>query len=325
MKRYSILSITLFSILLSCHEEEYEPATITFYPTLAAELTEPAEGTPGQSATITLLTSRVMLEASQVNVRIKGNGAGYGNSYLTNPPQLEPGVVTITVPRGENSASFTFTPKADGVSECTGYNYEFEITGASKSIKSIGQSVFTMAVEDSSPGIYDFDFEDCNTSPVGMTEVAAGGPDVMQALTWACTSFGYPDETTRALEANAFSKGDGTSNAYLITDVIDATQLNGLCVSAVVYSRFTGAGVIRFLYSTTYSGTGNPEADGVVWNEMTTINADLPVAGSRVWKLVSEVLPDIAADEVYIAIQYKGGTTGSASNWRVDELKIKGF
>jgi hypothetical protein len=323
MKKYTITTFILvtLSILLSCKEEGFEQATVTFYPTLAGALAEPEVGI-GASATITLLTSRVMVETSQVNVKISGNGAGYGYSFITNPPQLEPGIITLTIPKGENATSFSFAPVSDGISECTGYNYSFEIVGGSKAINSIGRSTFSMFVNDNSPGIFDFHFEDCNTSPVGLTEWKPAS--AMQANTWGCTSFGYPTENTRALEANAFSKGAGTSNAYLITPVIDVSDLNGLRISAFIYSRFAGLGKINFLYSSTYSGTGDPEADGVEWTEISEINNAMPVAGSQAWKAVGAVLSGLS-DQIYIAIQYEGGTTGSASNWRIDELKIKGY
>lgn len=311
-------------ILFSCREEDFKPATVTFYPTLAGTLVEPEDGT-GASATITVVASRVLSETSQVNIRIRGNGAGYGYSYVTNPPQLTPGVVTLTIPQGENTASFSFAAKADGISECNGYFYEFEIIGGSKSINSIGQKLYNMFVTDSSPGIIDYHFEDCNTTPVGMTEVRPAGDNVMQAATWACTSFGYPNDNTRALEANAFSKGAGISNAYLVTPAIDASNLDGICINAQVYSRFTGSGEIKFLYSTNYSGTGDPQAEGVVWTELTAINNTLPAAGSRVWTSVNATVNNLEADDVYVAIQYVGGTTTSASSWRIDDLKIKGF
>jgi hypothetical protein len=316
--------ITAMLILFSCREEDYKAATVSFYPTLAGELVEPAEGT-GTTANIEVRTSRVLAETSQVNIRISGNGAGYGYSYITNPPQVTPGVVTLTIPAGENSASFSFAAKSDGISECNGYFYEFEIVGGSKSINSVGQDRFSMFVTDSSPGLYDYDFEDCNTSPVGLTEVRASGDNVMTANVWGCTAFGYPDDATRALEANAFSKGAGTANAYAVTPAIDASNLDGICVSAFVYSRFTGNGEIKFLYSVNYSGTGDPEAEGVLWVEMPTINSNLPAAGSRVWTAVNAVISELDADQIYVAIQYKGGTTSSASSWRIDELQIKGF
>jgi hypothetical protein len=325
MKNSIYLIILTISLLLSCSEEDFQPATITFYPTLAASAQEPEEG-EGVATTVRLKTSRVLNETSQVNIRIKGNGAGYGYSYVTNPPQLQPGIITLTIPEGENETSFTFAPVSDGISECTGYSYEFTIEGASKAIKSIGQGKFMMEVTDTTPGILDFDFEDCNPSlPTGVTEVKAAGETVMQANSWGCTTFGYPNDNTRAVEANAFGKGAGTSNAYLMFEPIDVTELNGFCISAVVYSRFTGAGQIKFLYSTTYSGTGNPEAEGVVWNEIPSMNQNLPAAGSRAWKAVNATLENIDGNTVYVAVQYKGGTTSSASNWRIDEFQVKGF
>lgn len=328
MKIYSLKYLLLLfagSVILSCSEEDFQPATVTFYPTLAASAQEPEEG-EGLPTTIYLKTSRVLNETSQVNIRIKGNGAGYGYSYVTNPPQLEPGIITLTIPEGENETSFSFAPVSDGISECTGYSYEFTIEGANNSIKSIGQGKFMMKVTDTTPGLLDFDFENCVSAiPAGTTEVRAEGENVMQANTWGCTSFGFPNDNTRAIEANAFGKGAGTSNSYLMFNAIDISDLNGFCISAVVYSRFSGAGQIKFLYSTNYSGTGNPEASGVVWNEIPTMNQNLPAAGSRVWKAVNATIEDVGGNTVYVAVQYKGGTTSSASNWRIDEFQVKGF
>lgn len=315
--------ITAMLILFSCREEDYKAATVSFYPTLEARLVEPEDGV-SPTTTVYLKASRVMTKDSQVNIRISGNGAGYGYSYITNPPQLNPGIVTLTIPAGENSASFDFAAKNDGVPECYGYFYEFEVVGGSNDINSVGNGVFKMFVDE--PGIIDYEFEDCATLPVGMTEQRASGDGVMQATMWGCTSSGYPESApTRALEANAFGKGAGASNAYLVTPMIDASLFDGICISAAVYSRFTGAGEIKFLYSTNYSGTGDPEADGVIWNEITSLNKQLPSAGSRVWKLVNGEVPDLGGDQVYVAIQYVGGTASSASSWRIDDLKINGL
>ncbi|CAN0475989.1 unnamed protein product, partial [Phaeothamnion confervicola] len=154
------------------------------------------------------------------------------------------------------------------------------------------------------------------------TEHVVSGPS-----TWGCSGFGFPDEASSntCREANAFNKG-GTvgSNSYLITtNPIDGTQYNNLYVSAQVYSRFTGNGGIKFLYSINYSGTGDPEADGVTWTELTTINELLPAAGTQDWKGVAQFIENIGDEPVYIAIQHAGGTTSSSSSWRIDDFSIK--
>lgn len=319
-KLYSIVSLIVFSFLVSC-EEVYDPATISFYPILNAAGVEPDQDVAGLPLTVVLRTSRVLLEDSKVNIRIEGNGPGYGSSYTTFPPQLEPGVVTLTVPRGEVETSFTFTPKNDGEFTPIDYRYTFTIDEIDNEIKSIGQKYFNMLVTDNTAA---FLFEDFSACPgTNFTERIATG-----VSTWGCSGFGYPDDaqTNMCREANAFNKGGTTaSNSYLvITNPVHGTEYNNLYISAQVYSRFTGAGGIKFVYSTNYSGTGNPEADGVTWTELSKINAALPAAGTQSWKGVAELLEDIGDEDVYIAIRHAGGTTASSSSWRIDDFSIKG-
>lgn len=320
LKTYCIVSLFAFAFLFSC-EEDYDPATITFYPSLNATGVEPDENVAGLPLTVILRTSRVLAEDSKVNIRIEGNGAGYGNSYTTFPPQLEPGVVTVTVPRGEVEASFTFTPKNDSEFVPTDYHYTFTIDEIDNEIKSIGQKEFNMTVTDNTAAFF---FENFSTCPgINFTERVASG-----VSTWGCSGFGYPDEASSnsCREANAFNKG-GTSgsNSYLvITNPIHGTDYDNLYISAQVYSRFTGAGGIRFVYSTNYSGTGNPEADGVTWTELTEITEALPAAGTQEWKGVAQFIENIGDEDVYIAIQHAGGTTASSSSWRIDDFSIKG-
>jgi hypothetical protein len=315
---YSKIFFLLF-IVFSC-SEEYEQATITFYPNLAAKVSEPGAGETATPYTVELITSRVLADESKVNIRIEGNGSGYGHSYATYPPQLEPGIITLTVPAGENKTSFTFTPMYDGVVEVSDYHYRFVIDQWSAAIKSVGQDVFTFTVTE--PPLFAETFNECSGSPSTFVERIVDG--AMAATTWGCTDFGYPAETTKATEANAYGKGAGTSNSYLVLkDPLEGTLFDELIVSMKVYSRFTGAGALKIKYSTNYPGTGNPEADGVTWTEIGGTTAQLPAAGSRIWNDVTGSITGIGDEDVYIAFQYVGGTTSSASNWRVDDFTIK--
>ncbi len=323
MQKIIVTSFVALAFLLSC-TDEYEQATITFYPALEAASIEPAVGEQGTPYRVELITSRILAQESQVNIRIEGNGAGYGNSYLTNPPPLQPGLITLTIPANTSTASFTFTPLNDGVVEVNDYTYRFTIAETSNSIRSVGQDVFTFKVTE--PPLFAAAFNTCSGSPAGFVERIV--PGALPAATWACTDFGYPNETTKAIEANAFNKGNGVSNAYLILqEPLDGTDFNELFISMRVYSRFSGAGQLRLKYSTNYSGTGNPEAEGVVWTEVPGSTALLPNAGSRVWTDVEGSISGIADEQVYIAFQFSGaiGNTGSSSssNWRIDDLNIK--
>lgn len=325
MKRFINLfflpaGFVLMSFLFSCDSEDFEPATITFYPTLATEVDEPAGDVIGQNVTITLRTSRVLIEDSQVNIRIEGNGAGYGNSYTTDPPQLQPGIVTLTIPRGEASATFTFTPKNDDIFVPTDYHYTFTLVESSNAIKSFGQKQFALKVKDSTVPFFLEEFPTCPGTK--FTERIGGGSGVS---TWGCSGFGYPDEAQANMcrEANAYNKGgSGACNTYLVSQVIDGTQYNEIYINAFVYSRFAGNGGISFKYSTNYDGTGNP--DEATWINLDEINRNLPVAGSQVWKSVGQMIYNLPDGPVYIAVHHQGGSTTSSSSWRIDNVSIKG-
>jgi hypothetical protein len=319
--RFVVCSLIVFAFLFSCEEERYEAATITFYPTFNATGVEPAVGVAGSPTTVTLKTSRRLIEDSQVNIRIEGNGVGYGSSYTTNPPQLEPGVVTLTIPKGEVQASFTFIPRNDQLFVPTNYQYTFTIDQTSNEIRSIGQKHFNLVVEDNTQAFFSENFNVCPGTK--FTERLVAG----SVSTWGCSTFGYPSETTSTREANAFGKGGTTAcNSYLVMSApIDGNNYSTLYISALVYSRFTGSGEIKFVYSSNYSGTGDPEAAGVTWTELSEINTNLPAAGTQVWKPLAHSLNDVPASDIYIAIQHKGGVTTSSSSWRIENFEIKGF
>lgn len=66
------------------------------------------------------------------------------------------------------------------------------------------------------------------------------------------------------------------------------------------------------------------ECLGVVWNELSEINANLPAAGTQVWKPVAQFVQPVPASNIYIAIQHKDGVTTSSSSWRIENFEIKG-
>lgn len=91
-----------------------------------------------------------------------------------------------------------------------------------------------------------------------------------------------------------------------------------------VESYYTGAGTLSVKYSNTYSGTGSPEAEGVTWTELKALNDELPAIGSRKWVQVDGLIENVSGEKFYIAIQYKGAQSASASSWQIDDLEIKG-
>lgn len=322
IKSHLIAAAFLTLTFLAGCEEEYEQVTVTFYPKLESTSSEPAIDAVGTPTTVVLRASRVLATDSKVNVRIQGNGAGYGNSYVTSPPQLEPGIITLTIPRGEVETTFTFTPKNDNVFIPTDYQYSFIIEATSDDIKSVGQQTYKMTVTDNTAGFVDEKFATCPSTT--FTERIVGD----SPSTWACSGFGSPDEvqTNNCMEANAYGDGGTTGcNTYLILNQpIDGAAYTNLYISVDVYSRFTGNGGISFKYSTNYSGTGDPEAEGVTWAPLEELNSKIPAAGSQKWTNATTLIEPPAAGPIYIAVHHAGGTTTSSSSWRVDNFSIKG-
>jgi hypothetical protein len=325
LKPYILVGFLSLLWLLSCDDEDYEQSTITFYPTLEAASSEPAAGVQAAPIHVVMRTSRVLATESQVNIRIEGAGAGYGYSYVTLPAMLEPGVLTLTMPAGEAETSFDFIPRNDGIFVPTDYHYEFKITETSNAIKSVGQGTFRVTVKDNTTPFQAYYFDECENMPAGFREERAG-ENVMQANVWGCSDFGYPNDSKYVSEANAYNKG-GTfpSNSYFImTTPINADNYSQLFIGAMAYSRHPGLGELKFRYSTNYTGTGNPEAEGVVWTDFTKINEALPEAGSQEWIPVSELFAS-PGGTIYIAIQFVGGTTASSASWRIDNIELKGI
>lgn len=312
--------VLLTGFFLACEDEKFEPATITFYPNLQATTEEPNEGELAAAYTVTLKTSRVLLEESQVNIRISGNGAGYGYSYVTEPAQLEPGLITLTLQRGQSDVSFKFTPMFDGLFEPRNYAYTFAIESYSHSIRSTGQKHFSMQVEDNTKPFVSINFDAVNLN--GFTEQKVVGPQYMTSNVWASFSSNH---TSGYAEGNAYNKGSGTSNAYLVLNTpIDGNQYSVIYVQANVQSYFSGNGTVKFKYSTNYSGTGDPEAGGTIWHDLPDFNNNLPEPGSKVWKTLGSLIENFGNSQVYIAVQHTGGSGSSSSSWRIDDFIIKG-
>ena len=327
IKRSTLALAAAIGLLMGCDGNDYDGVTVTFYSSLAGQMNEPEINKSVDPVLITLKTSRILWEDSQVNVRIEGNGAGYGYSYATQPAMLEPGIITLTIPAGESTASFTFQPINDGVFEPFDYDYTFHIDQTNGLIESVGQANYSMKVIDSTEPFVAFDFENCPTNFSQFTEEIVEGGGVMAATSWKCYTLNNAnkdDASTGAIMANAYGRGNGTSNSYLVFPAIDGERYSTVYLSMIVKSLHSGAGNVRVVYSTNYKGTDNPEAEGVIWMEMADLNGMLPGGGSIKWTPVEGLIRGIDGGKLYIAIQYKGGQSASASDWLFDDVQLKG-
>jgi len=317
-----IFFLSLLCLAASCDEDK---ASFSIQPSLGFESTATnLSETNAGGVRVNLVSNARFTEPVTVTLTITNVGqVQYGVDYTTEPA-ASGSTLTLTIDADNETPGFFVYP-TPGTDEVRKVLFEISsIVGSGLQLaqaSAITHSLSILKVTEPQT-IVSYAFEDCQTAPVGPTERIVAG--AMTASTWLCTSFGYPDETTRATEANAFGKGSGTSNAYLVFPAIDGNTFNELTISMLVYSRFTGSGDIKVRYSSNYSGDGDPEAAGVTWTDLETLNNQLPADGSRVWTTVTGTITDVSGANFYVAIQYIGATSSSASNWRIDNLEIKG-
>ncbi|RFP63934.1 T9SS C-terminal target domain-containing protein [Hymenobacter lapidiphilus] len=168
-----------------------------------------------------------------------------------------------------------------------------------------------------------YDFNAC-TSP---TALADGWVQysVAGAQTWACTTFGRnptdPSSTApypNAVQMNGFAGGGNVANEdWLISPALNLTSTTFPLFSYWSRTAFNGP-VLRLLVSTTYSGTGNPNASGVTW---TDLSADFPAQNSNRWQYDYLDLSAYKQSGVYVAFVYNS-TTNAAARWSVDDVVL---
>lgn len=165
------------------------------------------------------------------------------------------------------------------------------------------------------------DFETCSDFeiPVGFIEEFVTGSKTDRG--WGCRPFGRDGGT--GVQASAFGGEDGDDNAWLIMDPIDADAFGEISINFWMESFFSGPGEIKVLYSSDYSGSGDPQV-GATWTELADVTAELPAGGSQVFTEVTTAPCDMSGSSVYIAFQYVGGSSSASSSWTLDDLTVTG-
>lgn len=320
--RYFIFLFGLFGVVIACDDDDTFSITPAIgFGAITGEISESSEA--GKS--VTFYTNTTVTEPITLTIKVTNVGeVAYGTDYTTLPAPVD-NVITFTInPDEENPSFWVYPVEREGSPAVRKVNFEITaIAGGNVSLTETQARYYQLQITKNTELVHAA-FEDCNGDPVDFTEQIATG--AMTASTWGCTNFGYSPvsdtEYTIGVEANAFGKGTGTSNAYLVSPAVEGGDYSSLVVSLMVYSRYTGSGNISIKYSSNYSGTGDPEASGVTWTELTSANAGLPAAGSQIWNKVTGTIDNAGGKTFYIAVQYIGGTTASASNWRIDNFIV---
>ncbi|MCS6781789.1 MAG: choice-of-anchor J domain-containing protein [Gloeomargarita sp. SKYBB_i_bin120] len=126
-------------------------------------------------------------------------------------------------------------------------------------------------------------------------------------------------------EVNGF--GDSApANDWLISPPVNLDIFSQEIVSFTTFTQFTDIGLpvsqqLRFLYSTNYSGSGDPSL--ATW---IPLSFTLPAANSQVDTFSGNIdLSGITGSKVYFAFQYKSSGTGANTStlWRIDNFNLR--
>lgn len=217
----------------------------------------------------------------------------------------------------------------------TGEAWEFEDSRAYRNTGEVTPSdvwnasewtIEPAAVADMSPGVY----PEGSTGPVlpsyPITEDFSG------TATWvnqAVGSSGFPwliDSVDGRAEADGFADGGAeVVNNYLVSPAFDFTSVTDITLSFDYGEAFDGPD-LELLYSTNYSGSGDPEAGGVIWT---------PISFTFIDSSTSETFSDYSSGnialpsllegqtDVYFAFKYTAdGTDTGSEQWYVDNIVV---
>jgi predicted extracellular nuclease/uncharacterized protein YjiK len=159
-------------------------------------------------------------------------------------------------------------------------------------------------------------FNSCPPTPTGWTIVSV---DADMANTWFCGG-----TTDKYAEGNGF--GDtAAANEWLITPALNMNAQSGETLSFRNATSFSDSGQpypqLSVLYSTNYSGSGNPTS--ATWTPLTGITFSTASSGAFVDSGAID-LSTINGVRVYFAFRYlsSGTTSGAAARWRIDNVNF---
>ena len=332
-KYFSIACAIILSFgMMSCDDDELSQTTVAFTGSKGASISESSTG----SVSLTIRTARPVASNSAIVLDFSSTSAAYGTNYTTSPAMLSSNEVRVNFDAGATQATVQFFPIVDGVFT-SGHEINVRVKETYGDILDAVDQTFVFQIEDVDvpPTLASFNFENCAVdfdAPAEFTVVAVDGFKTDRL--WGCTAFG--NNGTRGVQVNGFGGAAGASNAWMILDLnntpnaqgggnINPASLSDLYLQFSAQSFFGGPGTIRVKFSSDYTGSGDPEANGT-WTEITETQALLPAGGSRVWQDVFVKLEGAAGlSQVYVALQYVDASTGSAASWSVDDYSILGL
>jgi hypothetical protein len=159
-------------------------------------------------------------------------------------------------------------------------------------------------------------FTDCLDPNMGVFKQTS----VTGTATWKCGTQGHTGNNSVYINGG-FSGGANDNEDWLITRAkVDLNTVSNPVLEFWIKNRYSGATTKDVLVSTTYSGTGDPNA--ATWVSVKNVSTD----ASTEWKLFSNVsLGAYKTTPFYLAFKYVSMSTSTgAQEWSLDDIKIKG-
>ena len=138
---------------------------------------------------------------------------------------------------------------------------------------------------------------------------------VLGAQVWELGVFG----TNYYAQMNGFSGGSNVNEDWLITPRLDLVGYSAATVSFDTAKANFAGNPIQAYVSTTYSGTGSPNAPGVVWTELTgfPIATNFTVVNSGNLSLTPYI-----GKNAYVGFKYTS-TISASTTWQLDNIKVQ--
>lgn len=299
-KRY--LYIFFLLIALACEKEEdflKNQPTVGFYPVEAAITDEES----GETFTVTVEASQVLTTEGTLTIEISNR------AFVIVSPTPENGKLTLTIPAGETSASFTVQAGNDKVTN--DYNAVFTITETTGGIKSIASNkTFVLQVVD---GDYIFtdDFESGALTQWTTYHVESSNE-------WDVS---YYSNNNYAVISNYSS--DVPAEGWLIAPAIDFDNYNSetlIFESETAYNE--DENLLEVVVLTDYAGTGDPSGSTMV--KLSPALDDHRGSGYGQFTTSGTVDLSTVTGVGYVAFHYTAVNSADGSQWQVDNVKIKG-
>ncbi|NJM15616.1 MAG: hypothetical protein HC896_09820, partial [Bacteroidales bacterium] len=168
-----------------------------------------------------------------------------------------------------------------------------------------------------SPVALSEDFNNCPAAPAGWLAYS-----VSSNHDWICTNFGASNQAgDYGYEMNGYG-ADVVSEDWLISPALSLGN-GGYVLNFNSNKRYAGP-ALQVLYSTNYSGTGNPNA--ATWTVQAAATAAVDVVeSSNNYVNSGDISLDGITGNVYFAFKYVSTGTGSGTGarYRVDDVVIK--